>query len=79
MDHYRIEVHETKGERGNCLDRQIMEEYYVMNMNKAECDLRKAFGYNYHKSTEKGWFWCESRKKVESKCKKVLEHLKNSE
>ena len=50
----------------------------VISMHKAELDLRKAFGYAYHRSTEAGWFMADSQEDVISKSQEILEKWCNT-
>ena len=71
--HYRIEVQpEQKPTYSrNRLSQQLCENH-VTNMSQAERTLREAFEYNYHKSTQDGWFKAESQEEAVTKYQEVI-------
>jgi hypothetical protein len=76
-DDYKIEVKPERytGSRDKLL-KQLLE-MPVTNRRNAERDLREAFGYVDHRSTEDGWFPADSQEEVESKSREILKKWSN--
>ena len=71
--YYRTEVNPVKLTTSVGRRLKLLNETFVSNMNHAERALREKFEYNYHKSTEEGWFEADSPQEVLGKYKEVLE------
>ena len=77
-DFYRIEVQPERYTKSRGKRLQQLLEKPVSNMRNAERDLRNAFSYAYHRSTEDGWFTADSQEDVERISREILEKWSNT-